>query len=55
MVEPVLMGAVADLLGLRWAFGLVAVVALLLATAAPRIIPGHCPPAPVRLADVRAP
>ena len=39
MVEPVLVGAVADLLGLRWAFGLVAVVALVLAAAAPRIIP----------------
>jgi MFS family permease len=57
MVEPVLMGAVADLWGLRWAFGLVAVVALVLAAAAPRIIPGgySSTMATVRLADVREP
>ena len=57
LVEPVLMGAVADLWGLRWAFGLVAVVALVLAAAAPRIIPGGYAStmATVRLADVREP
>jgi MFS family permease len=57
MVEPVLVGAVAGLVGLRWAFGLVAVVALVLAAAAPRIIPARCSPttAPLRLADVREP
>jgi MFS family permease len=57
MVEPVLVGAVADLVGLRWAFGLVAAVALVLAAAAPRIIPARCSPtmATVRLADVREP
>jgi MFS family permease len=55
MVEPVLMGALADLVGLRWAFGLVAGVALLLAATAPRIIPEACRPANVRLADVREP
>ncbi|MGH9231347.1 MAG: MFS transporter, partial [Acidimicrobiales bacterium] len=55
MVEPVLMGAAAELLGLRWAFGLVAVVALVLAATAPRIIPDRCPPATVRLVDVREP
>jgi MFS family permease len=56
LVEPVLMGAVADLVGLRWAFVLVAVVALVLAAAAPRIIPGAGPStAPVRLVDVREP
>ena len=57
MVEPVLVGAVADLLSLRWAFGLVAVVALVLAAAAPRIIPGRgsSTMARVRLADLREP
>jgi MFS family permease len=57
MVEPVLVGAVADLVGLRWAFGLVAGVALLLAAAAPRIIPARCSTttATLRLADVREP
>jgi MFS family permease len=57
MVEPVLVGAVADLVGLRWAFGLVAGVALVLAAAAPRIIPARCSPtmATLRLADVREP
>jgi len=57
MIEPVLVGAVADLWGLRWAFGLVAVVALVLAAAAPRIIPGGYAStmATVRLADVREP
>jgi MFS family permease len=57
MVEPVLVGAVADLVGLRWAFGLVAAVALALAAAAPRIVPARCSPAraTMRLADVREP
>ena len=55
LIEPVLMGAVADLVGLRWAFVLVALVALVLAAAAPRIIPGAGPPAPVRLVDIREP
>ena len=57
MVEPVLVGAVADVLSLRWAFGLVAVVALVLAVAAPRIIPGRgsSTMATVGLADVREP
>jgi MFS family permease len=55
LIEPVLMGAVADLVGLRWAFVLVALVALVLAAAAPRIITGAGPPAPVRLVDIREP
>jgi MFS family permease len=57
MVEPVIVGAVAELLSLRWAFGLVAIVALVLAAAAPRIVPGRGPStmAAVRLADVREP
>jgi hypothetical protein len=43
--------------GLRWAFGLVAAVALALAAAAPRIVPARCSPAraTMRLADVREP
>jgi MFS family permease len=57
MIEPVIVGAVAELLSLRWAFGLVAVVALVLAAAAPRIVPGRGPSAmgAVRLADLREP
>jgi MFS family permease len=57
MVEPVLVGVVAELVGLRWAFGLVAVVALVLAAAAPRIVPGRGPSTmPTTLpADVREP
>jgi MFS family permease len=57
MVEPVIVGVVAELLSLRWAFGLVAIVALVLAAAAPRIVPGRGPStmAAVRLADVREP
>jgi len=45
------------LLSLRWAFGLVAIVALVLAAAAPRIVPGRGPStmAAVRLTDVREP
>ena len=57
MVEPVIVGAVAQLLSLRWAFGLVAVVALVLAAAAARIVPGRgsSTMATVPLADVREP
>jgi hypothetical protein len=57
MIEPVIIGAVAELLSLRWAFGLAAVVALVLAAAAPRIVPGRGPSTmgAVRLADVREP
>jgi MFS family permease len=57
MVEPVVVGAVAELLSLRWAFGLVAVVALVLAAAAPRIVPGRgsSTMGAVRLTDLREP
>jgi hypothetical protein len=57
MIEPVIIGAVAELLSLRWAFGLVVVVALVLAAAAPRIVPGRGPSTmgAVRLADLREP
>jgi MFS family permease len=54
LIEPLVVGAVAELVGLRWAFVLVAVVAVALAAAAGRIVPpaAHSDPAPV--ADVRA-
>jgi MFS family permease len=54
LVEPLIVGALAEAVGLRWAFALVAVVALVLAAAATRIVPAtaHLVPAPV--ADVRA-
>jgi MFS family permease len=57
MIEPVIIGAVAELMSLRWAFGLVAVVALVLAAAAPRIVPGRGPSTmgAVQLADLREP
>lgn len=57
MIEPVIIGAVAELMSLRWAFGLVAVVALVLAAAAPRIVPGRGPSTmgALRLADLREP
>jgi MFS family permease len=57
MVEPVVIGAIAELLSLRWAFGLVALVALVLSAAAPRIVPGRGPSTmgAVRLADLREP
>jgi MFS family permease len=53
LVEPVLIGAVADLVGLRWAFVLVATVALVLAASAPRVIPERCRPEAVALVDLR--
>jgi MFS family permease len=55
LAEPMIMGAVASLVGLRWAFGLVAAVACTMAVAATRIVPPACRPAPVPLADVREP
>lgn len=39
LVEPLAMGALADLVGLRWAFLAVGAVALVLAAAAPTIVP----------------
>ncbi len=55
LVEPVLIGAVADLVGLRWAFVLMAAVALVLAASAPRVIPATCRTTTVPLADLREP
>jgi MFS family permease len=46
LAEPVLVGAVAQVAGLRWAFGLVAVTAVVLAVAARRIVPPRPRPAP---------
>lgn len=53
LVEPVIIGAVADLVGLRWAFVLVAGVAVALAAAAPLIIPAGSRAAAVAVSDVR--
>jgi MFS family permease len=50
LAEPLLIGAIAELAGLRWGFGLVAGAALALAITAPRIIPDRFTspePAPV--------
>jgi MFS family permease len=55
LAEPVVMGAVAGFVGLRWAFGLVAATALALAVAAPRIIPAGARLTPAPTADPRAP
>ncbi|HEX5944709.1 MAG TPA: hypothetical protein VFY82_00455, partial [Acidimicrobiales bacterium] len=45
LIEPLLMGGLAELVGLRWAFAAVAAVALGLAAAARRIIPPTDQPA----------
>jgi MFS family permease len=47
LAEPVLVGAVSELVGLRWAFGLVAATAVALAAAAPRIMGPRREPVPV--------
>ena len=51
LVEPLLMGGLAELIGLRWAFAAVAAVALALAAAAGRIIPPATGPAAAPPAD----
>jgi MFS family permease len=53
LVEPVLIGAVADLVGLRWAFVLVAAVALVLAASAPRVVPAGTRAEAAALTDLR--
>jgi MFS family permease len=55
LAEPVLMGAAAEAIGLRWAFGLVAAVAVGLAVAAPRIVPRGSRPQPAAPPDLRTP
>lgn len=46
LAEPLLVGAISELVGLRWAFGLVAVVAVVLMVASPRIMPSVQSPEP---------
>ena len=46
LVEPILVGAIAELIDLRWSFLLVAGVAVILSIAAPRIVPPAPAPAP---------
>jgi MFS family permease len=53
--EPVLMGAAAELIGLRWAFVLVAAVAVALAVLSPRIVPPGARPDPTAPPDPRTP
>ena len=51
MAEPVLVGALAELASLRWAFGAVACVGVVLALGARRIIPSPTRPAPHTTVD----
>nr|MBO2501397.1 MFS transporter [Thermoanaerobacterales bacterium] len=54
LAEPVIVGAVAELVGLRWAFVLVAATAGALALAAGRVLrPGAGPPPAPTVADLR--
>ncbi len=53
LVEPLLMGALAELIGLRWAFAAVAAVALGMALAAGRIIPPAATPGDVSASETR--
>jgi MFS family permease len=54
LVEPLLMGALAEAVGLRWAFVAVGALALALGAAATRVIPAAGGPAPAVVVDVRA-
>jgi Major Facilitator Superfamily len=54
LVEPLTMGALAELLGLRWAFVVVAAVALAVAAAAPRLIPPASRLGAAPVTDIRA-
>jgi MFS family permease len=54
LVEPLVMGGLAELLGLRWAFVVVAGVALAVAAAAGRVIPPTARPVDGTVTDVRA-
>jgi MFS family permease len=55
IAEPVLIGAISDAVGLRWAFGLVAAIAVALAVTAPRIVPAGARLTPAPTADPHAP
>jgi MFS family permease len=54
LAEPLVMGALAEAIGLRWAFLFVAGVAAVLAAAAPRIVPATALMGPAPVTDVRA-
>lgn len=54
LAEPVLMGALAELIGLRWAFAVVGGVALAIAAAASLIVPPVARPVDGTVTDVRA-
>lgn len=54
LVEPLLMGGMAETLGLRWAFVVVAAVTVALGAAAPLIVPAGARPVEGTVPDVRA-
>jgi len=54
LAEPLVVGALAEAIGLRWAFLFVAVVAAALAVAAPRIVPASARLGAAPITDVRA-
>jgi MFS family permease len=54
LAEPLVVGALAEAVGLRWAFLFVAVVAAALAVAAPRIVPPSARLGAAPITDVRA-
>jgi MFS family permease len=51
LAEPIVMGALAETVGLRWAFVAVAAVGVALAAAAPRVIPAATRAEPAPIAD----
>jgi MFS family permease len=55
LAEPLLIGGVAELVSLRWAFGIVACVAATMALAARRIVPATTSLSAVTTGDVRLP
>jgi MFS family permease len=54
LAEPLVIGMLAEAIGLRWAFLFVAAVALALAVAASRIVPASARLGPAPVTDVRA-
>ncbi len=54
LAEPLVIGVLAEAIGLRWAFLFVAAVALALAVAASRIVPASARLGPAPVTDVRA-
>jgi len=54
LAEPLVIGTLAEAIGLRWAFLFVAAVALALAVAASRIVPASARLGPAPVTDVRA-